>query len=49
MTQNDLVVVGIEYAKGNISLGFLKRRYPFLAKEVERQGLDGKLAELFSL
>jgi len=30
----------IEYAKGEISLGFLERRYPFLAKEVARQNLD---------
>ncbi len=30
----------IEYAKGEISLRFLERRYPFLAKEVTRQALD---------
>lgn len=30
----------IEYAKGEITLSFLKRRYPFLAKEVLRQKLD---------
>jgi hypothetical protein len=30
----------IEYAKGEISFGFLVRRYPFLAKEVTRQALD---------
>jgi hypothetical protein len=29
----------IEYAKGEISVGFLGRRYPFLAKEVGRQSL----------
>jgi len=39
----------IEFAKGEISLGFLKRRYPFLAKEVERQDLGEKLAVLFRL
>lgn len=30
----------IEYAKGEIALGFLGRRYPFLAKELDRQNLD---------
>jgi hypothetical protein len=30
----------IEYAKGEISVGFLGRRYPFLAKEVRRQNVD---------
>lgn len=39
----------IDYAKGEISLGFLKRRYPFLAKEVERQSLGPRLASLFKL
>jgi hypothetical protein len=39
----------IEYAKGEISLGFLKRRYPFLAKEIERQSLEGKLSALFHI
>lgn len=29
----------IEYAQGDITLGFLERRYPFLAKEVARQQL----------
>jgi hypothetical protein len=39
----------VEYAKGEISFNFLKRRYPFLAKEVERQDLSGKLITLFHL
>jgi hypothetical protein len=40
----------IDYAKGEISLNFLKRRYPFLAKEVERQNLGAaNLASLFKL
>lgn len=30
----------IEYAKEEITLGFLERRYPFLAKEVARQQLS---------
>ncbi|MXO55292.1 HNH endonuclease family protein [Pontixanthobacter gangjinensis] len=30
----------MEYASGDVTLGFLHRRYPFLAKEVERQGLE---------
>lgn len=29
----------MEYASGDVSLAFLQRRYPFLAKEVIRQGL----------
>ncbi len=30
----------IEYAREEIGIGFLVRRYPFLAKEVKRQNLD---------
>lgn len=30
----------MEFASGNISIDFLRRRYPFLAKEVTRQGLS---------
>lgn len=30
----------IEYARGDISANFLTRRYPFLSKEVVRQGFD---------
>lgn len=30
----------IEYAREEVTMSFLERRYPFLAKEVERQGLD---------
>jgi len=39
----------IEFAKGAISLGFLERRYPFLAKEIKRQGLETQLAAIFKL
>jgi hypothetical protein len=39
----------IEYAKREISFGFLKRRYPFLAKEVDRQDLHENLAVIFRL
>lgn len=40
----------IDYAKKEITFNFLKRRYPFLAKEVERQGLGvADLAKLFRL
>lgn len=30
----------IEYAREDVTMDFLKRRYPFLAKEVERQDLN---------
>lgn len=40
----------INYAKAEISLNFLKARYPFLAKEIQRQNLDARgLASLFTL
>lgn len=40
----------IEYAREEITLGFLQRRYPFLAKEVERQNLDqAALRNIFRL
>jgi hypothetical protein len=40
----------IEYACGDISKNFLQRRYPFLAKEIDRQGLAQEaLRELFKL
>lgn len=40
----------IDYANGDISLDFLQRRYPFLAKEVNRQNLDrSELKRLFRL
>ena len=32
-----------------ISLDYLKREYPFLASQVERQGIDGQLKTLLSL
>jgi hypothetical protein len=39
----------IELAMGEISLNFMKRRYPFLAQEVERQGVRDQLKVLFRL
>lgn len=30
----------MDYARGDVSMNFLERRYPFLAKEVSRQGLS---------
>ncbi len=39
----------IEFARSEISLGFLQRRYPFLAKEVARQNLLSQLPTLFRL
>jgi hypothetical protein len=40
----------IDYAKGEMSMEFLGKRYPFLAKEVRRQGLDqANLWELFKV
>lgn len=46
----DRCAILMEYASGEISLGFLQRRYPFLAKEIVRQGLDqATLRELFRI
>jgi 5-methylcytosine-specific restriction endonuclease McrA len=40
----------IDHAKGEITLNFLRRRYPFLAKEIERQNLGASdLAKLFKI
>jgi hypothetical protein len=40
----------MEYARGDVSENFLERRYPFLAKEVSRQGLDQQtLKDLFKM
>lgn len=40
----------MEYARGEVTMGFLERRYPFLAKEVNRQGLGQQsLKDLFKL
>ncbi|MBK9264242.1 MAG: hypothetical protein IPM54_31125 [Polyangiaceae bacterium] len=40
----------IYYARGNIDLAFVKRRYPFLAKELERQRLgQNELRALFKV
>lgn len=40
----------IDYAREDVSMGFLERRYPFLAREVTRQGLDQQaLRSLFKI
>lgn len=40
----------VEYAREDVSLAFITRRYPFLAKEINRQGLNQQtLKELFRL
>jgi len=40
----------IDYARGDVSRGFLERRYPFLAKEVSRQGFDPEtLRQIFKI
>jgi 5-methylcytosine-specific restriction endonuclease McrA len=39
----------VALAEEHISLDFVRRRYPFLAKEVERQGLTDQLGEMFGL
>ena len=40
----------MDYARGDVTMSFLKRRYPFLAKEVKRQGLAQQdLKGLFSM
>ncbi len=40
----------LDYARGDVSIGFLERRYPFLAREVIRQGFDRQLLkELFKI
>lgn len=40
----------MDYARNDVSKNFLERRYPFLAKEVTRQGLDQQtLKDLFKI
>lgn len=39
----------VEYASGQVDLGFLARRYPFLASEIVRQGLQGRAANIFKM
>ena len=40
----------IDYARGDVSMSFLQRRYPFLAKEACRQGLSPQtLREMFKV
>ena len=40
----------IEFAREEISFGFVERRYPFLAKEVQRQGHNtASLRQLFHI
>jgi len=36
-----------DFAKGDITLAFLKRRYPFLASEIVRQGIETTAYTLF--
>lgn len=55
LNQDDSYVQGrcnilIDYARGDITIGFLDRRYPFLAKEIRRQASDQKtLKALFKI
>jgi hypothetical protein len=55
LNQDDVYVqercnILMEYARGDISISFLGRRYPFLAKEVDRQELSQQqLRELFKI
>lgn len=37
----------MEYISGNCSLGYLKRKYPFIASEIERQKLSDTLGNYF--
>lgn len=40
----------MDYARADVTIGFLERRYPFLAKEVNRQNLSQqRLIELFKI
>jgi hypothetical protein len=39
----------LEYAKGNVTLNFLQRRYPFLALEISRQGIEDTAVNVFRL
>lgn len=40
----------MDYARGDVSMGFLERRYPFLAKEVKRQNLtQPALRQMFKI
>ena len=37
----------LDYAKGNVSLDFLQRRFPFLAVEIVRHGLEAAALAIF--
>ncbi|WP_419165376.1 hypothetical protein [Candidatus Palauibacter sp.] len=39
----------VALAEGRLSLDYVRKQYPFLALEVERQGVEGQLRTLFSL
>lgn len=39
--------VMVMFAKGEVSLAFLEKRYPFLAAEVIRQGIQGNANAIF--
>lgn len=37
----------LEYADGNVTIDFLTRRYPFLAQEIIRQGVQDNIKSIF--
>lgn len=37
----------VAYAEGDVTLNFLSRRYPFLATEIMRQGLEDNAGAVF--
>jgi hypothetical protein len=37
----------VDFSQGNVALSFLERRYPFLAIEIQRQGLEDNAAMYF--
>ena len=39
----------VDVAMNRISFNYLRRQYPFLASEIERQGIKGQLGTLFAL
>lgn len=41
--------VMVMFAQGDVGLGFLQRRYPFLAAEVERQGIQKSARTIFKM
>ena len=53
LNENDLATERaawlVDLAAGELSLEFVRKRYAFLAFEVERQGIEGQLKTLFAL